>query len=776
MHLLKSLTSDAASERPHGGRREDDRFLTGAGRYTGDAKLEGCLHARFARAIHAHARIVDLDIEAACAVPDVLAVYVAADLEAAGVAPEPGGIGYPRADGASGPKTDRPALASHRVRYLGEPMAVVVAETSTAAADGAEAVVAVYEQLAAVTTAPSALAEGAPAVWDGAPDNIGYVWRGGDMAAAEAALAGATHVTRLSCRISRVGACPLEPRTFLAWPQEDGRLGMHASHQSPHQLRDALRNRGLDADPHVVIGDVGGSFGMKGGLHPEGATVAFAAKRLGRPVLWESDRSEAMLSDPGGREAQAEIAIGFDSEARIVALTGRIDLNVGAYLSAASGAAVNNIGSMAGVYDIPRIGAELRGVLTTTPPIAAYRGAGRPEAAYYIERALDVAARELGLEPLELRRRNLVPPDRMPYKTALTFTYDCGDFPALLQRAAAKADLNGFAARRTAVEQTGRHLGLGVAACIETSSGMYGRAAPDYAKLSLLPDGRLVLDPGSFSVGQGHETGFPRLVAARFGIDPERVLHRQGDTDRLERGRGNGGSGGLGVGGPSVADAGHALIARLAGLAAERLGTTEDELVFEDGVFRQPSSNQTLSLGELAEGLPVGSDGTVASAAGTFQPATSTFPNGVHIAEVEVDPETGARHLTRYTAVEDLGQVLNPELVEGQIHGGVAQGAGQALGEELLYDADGQLLTGSFMDYPIPRAADLTAVSFATSNVPTAINPLGVKGVGEAGTVGALSAVMNAVNDAVAPLGVRHLDMPATPQRIWAAIREAKGD
>lgn len=770
---MQAILSDERGQ-TRAGRREDLRFLIGNGRYTSDVKPEGCLIARFVRSEHPHARIIGIDSRQAASLPGVRAIFTAADLEAAGVGPEPGGIAYPRADGSPAPKTDRPALASEIARYLGEPVVMVVADTAAEAEDAAEAVEVTYQPLPYVTTVASARSTSteAPRVWE--PDNIGFVWRGGDMDTAERALAGAAHVTRLSCKVSRVGACPLETRVFLAWIEPDGRLGMSASHQSPHGLLNALKARGLDDDPHVHIGDVGGSFGMKGGLHGEGAAVAFAAKYLGQPVLWESSRSEAMLSDPGGREADAEIAVGLDADARIVALTGRIDLNVGAYLSGGSGGAVNNIGSMAGVYEIPVIGVEVRGVLSNTPPIAAYRGAGRPEAAYYIERILDVAAHELGLDPLELRRRNLVPPERMPFRTALTFTYDCGDFPALIERGTAEADLAHFPARRAEAERNGRLLGLGVAICIETSGGTIRGPSPDHAKVSLLSDGSLLVEPGSFSVGQGHETAFPNLVAEHFSVEPERVLHRQGDTDRLESGRGNGGSGSTSVGGPAISDACNKLITQLAAIAARQFGVAAEDIVFEAGVFRDSKSNQSLSLAEFAGGLPIGEDGTVAVAQGSFKPLAPTFPNGMHVAEIEIDPETGERWLTRYTAVEDLGRVLNSELVEGQIHGGVAQGAGQALSEELLYDADGQLLTGSFMDYAMPRADDLVGYRFATSNVPTRVNPLGVKGVGEAGTVGALCAVMNAVNDALRPLGVRHLDMPATPHRIWSAIRQAK--
>jgi carbon-monoxide dehydrogenase large subunit len=757
------------------GRREDARFLTGTGRYTSDRLPEGCLHAHFVRSVYAHARITGIDATAARKLPGVRAVFTLADMEAAGILPTEGKANF-HGELSQGLPTPRPALAGDTARYLGEPVALVIAETSAAALDGAEAVEIAWDPLPAAASISVAAAAGAPRVWEDAPDNIGFVWRGGEMAAAEQALAGAAHVTRLSCSVSRVGACPLEPRAFLAWVTPDGRLAMGASHQSPHGLRNALKAHQVDPDPHVRIEDVGGSFGMKTGLHGEGIAVAFAARKLGRPVHWESGRSEALLSDPAGRDTWAEIAIGFDAEARIVALTGRIDVNAGPYLPGGGGGAVNNIGSMAGLYGIPVIGAEIRGVLTNLPPTAAYRGAGRPEAAYYIERTLDVAARELGLDPLELRRRNLVPPERMPYRTVLTFTYDCGDFPALLKRGAAEADLAGFVARRAAAERRGRRLGLGVAACIETAGGTVNGAAPDWAKLSLLADGRLLVDPGSFSVGQGHETAFPRLVAQQLGLDPVTVLHRQGDTDRLESGRGNGGSGATNVGAAALADAATRLVAELRQIAARKLDLAAEEVAFEDGVFRDPGSNRTLSLAELAAGLPADADGAVATAQGVFRPAGPTFPNGLHVAEVEIDPETGARRLTRYTATEDLGRVLNRALVEGQIHGGVAQGVGQALGEALVYDAEGQLQSGSFMDYAMPRANDLSAIRFASSDVPTQINPLGVKGVGEAGTVGSLSAVMNAVNDALAPLGVRHLDMPATPQRIWAAIRDAGGE
>ena len=512
---------------------------------------------------------------------------------------------------------------------------------------------------------------------------------------------------------------------------------------------------------------------MKMGAAPEAVVVVYAARSLQRPVLWESSRNEAFQADEHARELEATSEIGFDEMNRTIGLKVRVNANLGAYVDAKSGWSVGNIGGIAGVYDIPAIRAEVYGILTHTSPTAAYRGAGRPEATYIIERLLDVAALELGVSPFELRRRNLIPPSAMPYRTALVFAYDCGEFEGNMDTAEDLADVAGFEARRTEAARRGKLRGIGVCNCIEVAGGPVGVLAPDIARVSLLTNGHLRVQSGSMSVGQGHETAFTQIIADQFGVPAEMVEYHQGETDVLPFGRGNGGSIALCVGGTAVAQAAHKLAGTLTEAAAKLLEAPPGTVTLSDGIFRSRDANRTLTLAEVAAAITPVSDDVAADDEGTFRPPEVTFPNGTHVCEVEIDPDTGMVEIVSYTAVEDIGRVLHPMLAEGQIQGGVAQGIGQAIGEKIVYDEAGQLLTGSFMDYQMPRASDLPNYTLRFREVPTKVNPLGAKGVGEAGTVGALSAAMNAINDALAPLGIRHFDMPATPACVWRAIQAA---
>jgi carbon-monoxide dehydrogenase large subunit len=755
-------------------RREDLRLVTGAGRYTGDLRPVRLLHVAFLRSPHPHARINGINADAANAADGVIAVITGADLYAAGLKDSPGGFAVPRPDGQPAPQTNRPALAADRVRYVGEAVAAVVAKSSEQAIAACEMIDVDYEPMPAVTTV-DAMAGGAPAVWDIARDNVAFRWQGGDAAAVDAALASATHVTRQTMRISRVAVNSMEPRNVLAIPQADGRLLIHASHQAPFTLRDALEAVGFGkGDIRVQVGDVGGSFGLKVGIILEAIVVAHAARKFKRPVLWESTRNEAFQSDDQARELEATAEIGFDATNRIVGLRVSMKANLGAYVSGKSGWTINNVGGLACVYVIPAIHAEVYGVLTNTVHTAAYRGAGRPEATYVIERVLDVAALELGVSPFELRRINLIPPSAMPYQTALTFKYDCGEFEENMKIAARLADLAGFETRRKEARKRGKLRGIGISNSIEVAGGPFKILQSDTARLSLLTDGRLLVQTGSMSVGQSHETVFPQLVADMFGITADKVEYHQGDTDVLPAGRGNGGSSALCVGGSAVSEAASTLARNLVEIAARLLNAPVDSVSLADGILRSQDANRTLTLAELASEVEPVSGGVAVAAVGTFKPPAETYPNGTHICEVEVDPETGECEIVSYSAVEDVGNVINPMIAEGQIQGGVAQGIGQAIGEEVTFDTSGQLLTASFMDYMMPRAGDLPTFSLAFHAVPTKVNPLGAKGVGEAGTVGSLSATMNAINAALAPLGVRHLDMPATPTRVWAAIRDAR--
>ncbi len=762
-------------------RREDARLLTGKGNYAADARRDGMLVAVLLRSPHAHAAFDSVDTTAARDVPGVLGVYTTADLTDVG--PIPGGINFPRPDGSPSAKTDRTLLAANRVRFVGEPVALVVAETKGAALEAADAVLVDYHELPVVTDAIAATQPGAPPVWDEYPDNIGYLWKRGDADRTEQALRDAAHVTRLQFTVSRVTANSMEPRGAWAEVGADGRLVLHPSIQSPYPLRNGLAQNNFKLEPkqiQVLVGDVGGSFGMKSGVQQEYALVCWAARKFNRPVRWISDRTEGLLTDEQAREMRITAELALDAGGKFTALKLRWEANLGAYVSGRSGWPIGNIGGTAGVYVIPAMYAEACGIMTHTVPTAAYRGAGRPEATYTIERLIDVAARELGIDPYELRRRNLIPSDAMPYKTALTFTYDCGEFEGNMQTAAGLADLDSFPARREAAKQRGKLRGIGLCNCIEVAGGPFLRPAKDMSTLRLAEDGTLILKTGSVSVGQGLDTAFSQIVAERFGVPLSQVRYEQGDTDQLPYGKGNGGSGALCIGGSAVVLAVDAVIEKAKRIAAELLEAADVDVTFEAGRFSIAGTDRSIDLAAVAKAaydpthIPPGEEGGLVES-GEFTPTAVTFPNGTHICEVEIDPDTGVTEVVRYSAVEELGYVLNPLIVSGQIHGGVAQGVGQALGEQIVYDRDsGQMLTASFMDYQMPRAWDFPNFQLATREVPTKGNPLGAKGVGEAGTVGALAAAMNAINDALAPLGIRHFDMPATPVRVWEAIRAAR--
>ena len=761
-------------------RREDVRLLTGGGNYAADGNAEGMLAVFFARSPHAHASIDRLDVTAARAMPGVVAVYTEADLT--GVSPIPGGLGFTRPDGSPSAKTHRKLLAAGRVRFVGEAVAMVIADNLAAAKEAAEAVEVDYRELPVVTDPLAAMAAGAPAVWDEYADNIGFLWKRGDVDATEAGLAKAAHVAKLNFTVSRCTANTMEPRGVWAELGPDGRPVVHASHQSPFNLRNGMAKENFAIAPtdiRVIPGDVGGSFGMKSGVHVEEVLVTWAARTLKRPVRWISERTEGLLTDEQAREMHIAAELGLDADGKFIALKLRWDCNLGAYTSGRSGWGVGNIGGIAGVYDIPAIAAQVCGVMTHTVPTAAYRGAGRPEATYAIERLIDVAARETGVSPYELRRRNLIPPAAMPYKTALTFTYDCGEFEGNMVKAAELSEFDTFAVRRAEAETRGKLRGIGLCNCIEVAGGPFLRPAKDLSTLRLEADGTLTLRSGSMSVGQGLETTMTQIVADRFGIPIENVKWDGGDTDLIPWGKGNGGSGALCIGGSAVMLAVDKVLETARKLASELLEAAVVDIEFSEGRFSVAGTDKFVTLADLGrhanEGIKPGEEGGLVES-GEFTPTAVTFPNGTHICEVEIDPETGVTEIVRYSAVEELGKVLNPMIVAGQIHGGVVQGVGQALGEVIIHDAQsGQMLTASFMDYQMPRADEYPEFRLATREVPTAVNPLGAKGVGEAGTVGALGAAMNAINDALAGVGIRHFDMPATPGRVWEAIRAARG-
>ncbi len=752
-----------------GERREDTRLTTGRGQYTDDLRREGALHIVFVRSAYASAKIRSIDTTAALASPGVVAVLTGADMAAAGFNDCPTPFKLPQGDGTFAVETPRPYLVRDRVRFGGEPVAMVLAESYAAAQDGAELVAVDYDELPAVSDSLVASAPGAPQVWDDRPGNVAYHWRGGDMEKVDAALAKSHHVTQLKSNVSRVSAMPMEPRSALAYIGEDGRPVLQLSHQGPHQMRDELcKLFELHAqDIRVLAGDVGGSFGMKWGAQREEILVFWAALHLKRPVRWTAMRSESFLADEHARDVYVTAELGLDAQGKFTALKVRYDINVGGYMSSRSSAPVNNIGGISGVYTTPATAAEAFGIFTNTQTTAAYRGAGRPEATYAIERVIDVAAAELGIDPAELRRRNLIPSSAMPYRTPFLFEYDCGDFEANLDKALELANYASFPQRREEAKKRGRLLGIGIAMPIERA----GALGTDWTKVTARADGTVLLNAGAMSVGQGHETGFPRLVAERLGLPFSKVVYAQGDTDLMKNGRGNGGSSALIQGGSAAVHAVDDMIEKGRQLAASKLETAVADIEYSAGVFRVRGTDRSIELGELAQAAEPGA--AVLGGFGEFTPKAPTFPNGCHICEVEIDPDTGTVTPTYYVSIEDVGRVMNPVIVEGQIHGAVVQGIGQILLEHIRYDESGQLVTGSFMDYAMPRAADMPSIVSVNLETLTALNPLGVKGVGEAGTVGALGAAINAVCHALQPAGIRHLDMPATPMRVWQALQDA---
>jgi len=763
-------------------RVEDPRLVQGLGRYSDDVNLPRQAYAVVVRSPHAHARVVAIETAAARQSPGALAVLTGAELAADGVGHLPTDATRKRRDGSPAFTPPRPALARDRVRHVGDPVALVVAASPEAAADAADLVVVDYAPLPAVTGAERATRPGAPAVWDEAPDNVAFVWEAGSRDTVARAFAQAAHVTHLDFVVTRVAAAPLEPRAAVGdFDRRSGRYTLYTGIQGPHGLRAQLAEQILRV-PHgqvrVVTDEVGGSFGMRSGMYPELVLVLWAAKRLGRPVKWTSTRREGFVSDEPGRDNVSAAELALDARGRFLALRVALKVDIGAYLTPRSaGPATNNVGGLAGTYTTPAIHIESTGVYTNTTPTGPYRGAGRPEATYAIERVIDVAARELGIDPIELRRRNLIPPSAMPFKTGLVFTYDCGEFERVMTMALTRSDRAGFERRRAEARARGKLLGLGLANPIEVAGGPYTSVNPDTAELRINPDGSVSLFAGTTSMGQGNETAFAQIVSDRLGVPPERIQVFWGDSDALGAGRGNGGSGAISVGGAAVLRATERVVERGRRLAAHLLEAAAEDVTLRDGRFVVAGTDRDVAWSRVARAAyqrtqPAGLEPGFSETA-TFTPPSVTFPNGCHVCEVEIDPDTGAVRVVRYTVVDDVGRMINPLLVKGQIHGGAVQGLGQGLAEVLAYDEAGQVLAGSFMDYAMPRADDVPSFDVDAHEVPTRVNPLGAKGVGEAGTVGALPALLNAVNDALAPLGVRHLDMPVSPERVWQAIRVA---
>ncbi len=758
---------------PYLGRREDARLLTGAGRYTADWHLPGMAHAVFLRSDHAHARIVSIDTDAARAMPGVHAVLTGADMQAAGYGRGRARLPYAGRGGMALLTPDVPALALDRVLYVGDPVAIVVATTQAQAQDAAEAIAVDYDTLPPVTDMTAALQPGAPQLHDGIPGNLCFDYEYGDAAATDAAFAAAARVVTLDLTSDRVVGNPMEPKAALARWQNDV-LELWSPTQGMVALRDSLCSlTGLPPERvRVRAEDVGGGFGIRGGAYPEHAALALAAKVTGRPVRWIASRSETFLSDYHGRGLRMHGSLALDAEGNFLGIRHEWVCDQGAY-PVATGPLISTLNPAmmcTGPYRIPTVHGRNRLALTNTVPITAYRGAGRPDMAYAVERLVEQAARETGIDRVALRRRNVVPagafPYRLPIPGPMAAVYDSGDYAGLLDMATEAADWAGFETRRAEAKARGRLRGIGIGLFVEPSGGVVPK---DEVAITFGPDG-VVVHNVTHSSGQGHETVFPEIVARVLGLDPAAISLRQGDPDGPALlGGGAFASRSMLSHGAATSEAAHEVVRKGRLLASDRLEVGEADLEYEAGAYRIVGTDRVVTLLELARPAEGQESGPLDTT--TALPSARAYPSGAHVAEVEIDPATGEVTLQRYVAVDDCGVVLNHTLLDGQIMGGIAQGLGQVLGEQAVYDADGQFLSGSFMDYAMPRAAALPGVSLQERPVPSPNNSLGVKGAGEAGTTGSLPAGMNAVLDALWPAGVRALDMPASAQSVWKALQ-----
>ena len=755
-------------------RLEDEALLAGAGRYTDDVSLPGQSHLSFQRSPYAHARIVSVDTDAAKAMPGVLAVLTGTEMAAAGVKPIPGG-GFQRADGSPGVSPPRRPMAHERVRFVGEPVVAVVAETLQQARDAAEAVMVDYEELPMVVDLAGATADGAPLVFDAATGNISAEMKHGNAEAAAAAFAKAEHVVKLDIVNQRVVALTIEPRTILAWLDGDAqRLTMRMSTQMPSGVRDSVcASLGMEkADARVVVGDVGGGFGMKTNVYPEDIVLAYAARAVKRPVKWVAERSEEFVATSHGRDIEAHAEMALAADGKILALRVHSLANVGAYASGAGVAIQLLIGPwvQTSVYDIDTIDFHFKAVLTNTAPTGAYRGAGRPEAIYNMERLMDEAARQTGIDRVELRRRNFIRPEQMPYKNQMGQVYDTGNFESVMDQGLKLADWAGFNARAADSKARGKQRGLGIATFLEWTGG---NVFEERVTVSVQADGVIEVFSAVNAMGQGIATSLAQLVVDAFGVGIEQVRIVLGDTDRGD-GFGSAGSRSIFTGGSAVRIGSERTIDKAKALAAQELEVAEADITYGQGAFSVPGTDLRLGLFELAgkqadQRIFMDSTSTVAG---------PTWPNGCHISEVELDPHTGEVEIVAYASMNDVGRVVNPMIVRGQLDGGAVQGIGQALYERVVYDRDtGQPLTGSLMDYAAPRA-DVLGSMFKTEmdqSIPCKNNPLGVKGVGELGTIGAAPSVVNAVADAMARSGRAdispRLQMPLTPDRLWDLLQ-----
>jgi carbon-monoxide dehydrogenase large subunit len=759
-------------------RTEDPTLVRGQGRYTDDISLPGEAHAVMVRSSVAHGIIRGIDTEAAKAMPGVLAVLTAADLAGYGglkcLLPLKG------RDGSPIRYTPRPALAGDKVRYVGDPFACVVAETIAQARDAAEAIVLDVEPLPAVLSAREAVEPGAPQLWDAVPGNVALDYHYGDSEKVAEAFAQAAHVVKLPVVNQRLVVNAIEPRSAIGeFDVGSEKWTLHSCSQGVFGLKNALRDiLGTTPDKvRVLTGNVGGSFGMKAAAYPEYVCILHAARLLGRPVKWTDERSGSFLSDHHGRDFDMTVEIAFDKRGLIQALRLTGYGNLGGYCAAFGPLlpTLNVAKNIVDMYRTPLMEVATKCVFTNTVLVSAYRGAGRPEGAYNMERTLDYAAAELGIDRLELRRRNFIRAKEMPFKSASGVVYDCGDFPALFDEALERADVAGFKQRKRDSKKRGKLRGLGVGCYLETTAA----GTNEMGGLRFNDDGTVTIVTGTLDYGQGHAAPFAQVLTEKLGVPFERIKLLQGDSDQLVMGGGTGGSRSAMLSGAAIMQAADKCIEQGKQIAAYVLEASVEDIEFANGNFRIAGTDRSIDIMALAERLRSGPklpEGVPASLDVTHvtEPVPGTFPNGVHVAEVEVDPQTGAAQVVKYTAVNDFGTVINPMLVEGQIQGGVVQGLGQALLEGAIYDADGQLLTGSLMDYAIPRASDAPDIAVFNRGVPTKTNPVGAKGCGEAGCSGGLPTVANAVIDALSEYGIKNLEMPMTASCIWHAIKDAK--
>ena len=769
-------------------RKEDLRLTTGKGCYADDVNLAGQAYAAFVRSPHSHARIVAIDIAAAVAIPGVLAVLTGADAAADGLRPlqhnwrpsSPPDIALNNRDGSAQFVSPHLPLPADKVRFIGEAVAMVVASSAAVARDAAELVAVDYDPLPAVVDAEQAVEAGAPQLWEGAARNTCIDADVGDHAATEAAFARAEHVVHLKIRVQRITGVHMEPRAALCgYDAADGRYTLYTGSGGVVRLKNELAYT-LNVEPQrvrVIVGDVGGNFGTRNSIYPEFALVAWAARRCGRPVKWTATRSEAFLSDYQARDLIEEAELALDATGRFLAMRGSLISNVGAH-TVAFIAIYKGAGLVTSVYDVPAGFVRARAVMSNTPPTHPYRSTGRPEVMLLMERLIDLAARDFGFDRVELRRRNLVAPQAMPYANPLGLTYDSGDYASAMESALAMADWHGFAARRQEARARGRYRGIGVANYIEVTSG----APRERAEITVMPEGRIDVVIGTLSSGQGHETSFAQLITEWLGVPADDVRLITGDTDVVPVGGGSHSGRSMRLAGIVIGKASQQIIETGRQAAAWLLEAAAEDITFAAGRFVLAGTDRAVGLFEVADAmasrddLPAELRGKLSAECDEMHPIAG-FPYGSQVCEVEVDPETGLVDIARYCAVDDVGRAVNPMILHGQAHGGIAQGVGQVLWEECVYDRDsGQLLAGSFLDYAMPRADRLPSFATAISEVPSPTNPLGIRAGGEGGTTPALAVVVNAIVDALAEFGVRHLDMPVTPERIWRAINGGAGE